>query len=43
MRVPRLFLRPQRAWTRGNRVDLLENGEQYYPAVSRRSRKPGTR
>ena len=33
MRVPRLFLRPQRAWTRGNRVDLLENGEQYYPAV----------
>lgn len=22
-------------WTRGNRVDLLENGEQYYPAVFR--------
>jgi cardiolipin synthase len=33
VRVPHLFLRPQRSWTRGNRVDLLENGEQYYPAV----------
>jgi cardiolipin synthase A/B len=32
-RVPRLFLRPQRGWTRDNRVDLLENGEAYYPAV----------
>jgi cardiolipin synthase len=31
--MPRLFLRPQRGWTRGNRVDLLENGETYYPAV----------
>jgi cardiolipin synthase len=31
--MPRLFLRPQRGWTRGNRVDLLENGEGYYPAV----------
>ena len=33
MRVPHLFQRPQRAWTDGNRVELLENGEQYYPAV----------
>jgi cardiolipin synthase A/B len=33
VRVPSLFQRPQRAWTDGNRVELLENGEQYYPAV----------
>lgn len=25
------FRRPQ--WTQGNRLDLLENGEQYFPAV----------
>jgi cardiolipin synthase len=25
--------RPQKAWVPGNRIDLLENGEQYYPAV----------
>jgi cardiolipin synthase len=33
MRVPQLFQRPQRSWTDGNRIALLENGEQYYPAV----------
>ena len=25
--------RPQRGWVAGNRIELLENGEQYYPAV----------
>jgi len=25
--------RPQRGWVPGNRIELLENGEQYYPAV----------
>ena len=33
MSGPELFQRPQRAWTAGNRVELLENGEEYYPAV----------
>ncbi len=33
MKMPRLRLRPQRAWTAGNQADLLENGEQFYPAV----------
>jgi cardiolipin synthase len=32
--VLRIFhRRHQRAWTAGNRIELLENGEQYYPAV----------
>ncbi|HET9643929.1 MAG TPA: cardiolipin synthase ClsB [Burkholderiaceae bacterium] len=31
---PRLLRpRPQRAWVPGDRIELLENGEQYYPAV----------
>jgi cardiolipin synthase len=25
--------RPQRGWVAGNRIELLENGEEYYPAV----------
>lgn len=25
--------RPQKAWVPGNRIELLENGEQYFPAV----------
>jgi cardiolipin synthase len=33
MRMPDWRPRPQRAWTAGNRVTLLENGETYYPAV----------
>jgi cardiolipin synthase A/B len=32
--MPRLLRpRPQRAWTSGNRIELLENGEQHFPAV----------
>lgn len=33
MSVAGLFRRAQRAWLPGHRVELLENGEQYYPAV----------
>lgn len=32
--IPRLRRpRPQRAWLPGNSIELLENGEEYYPAV----------
>ena len=33
MRVPNWRPRPQSGWVPGNKVELLENGEQYYPAV----------
>jgi cardiolipin synthase A/B len=33
MSVRNMLHRSRRAWTAGNRFELLENGEQYYPAV----------
>lgn len=33
MSVRDMLHRARRAWTAGNRFELLENGEQYYPAV----------
>jgi cardiolipin synthase len=33
MHISSWSLRPQRGWIGGNAVEVLENGEQYYPAV----------
>jgi cardiolipin synthase A/B len=33
MSVREMWQQVRRAWTAGNRFELLENGEQYYPAV----------